>query len=407
MIADYFRFSLKTLGKRKLRTWLTMIGIFIGIMAVVALVSLGEGMQNAIIGQFSTLGADKIIIQSGNTGFGPPGSTAIKPLTEHDKELAERVSGAQMAVGRLLRSAKIEFDDDVIFTYVASMPENQDEADLIKEAVSLKAEKGRLLKKGDKFKVVVGNNFASKERFSRKLIVGDQLKISEKQFDVVGVMKKTGNPMMDNAMLAPEQAMRDVFDIGDEYDVLFVQAKQGYDATKLGEDLKRRFRKDRGLKQGEEDFVIETPKEMIQTFNNIFSIVQIVIVGLAAISLIVGGVGITNTMYTSVLERTRDIGIMKSVGAKNSDVLLIFLIESGMLGMMGGIVGVAIGIGLAKGTEVMGTVFLGTDLLRASFPPGLIIGALLFSFIMGSLSGIMPARQAAMMNPVDALRFAK
>ncbi len=112
-----------------------------------------------------------------------------------------------------------------------------------------------------------------------------------------------------------------------------------------------------------------------------------------------------NTMYTSVLERTKEIGTMKAVGAKNSDILYIFLFESGLLGLVGGAIGILIGIGLAKGTEYVATTTLGTPFLQASFPLYLIVGALVFSFLIGAVSGILPAMQAAKLKPVDALRY--
>ena len=132
---------------------------------------------------------------------------------------------------------------------------------------------------------------------------------------------------------------------------------------------------------------------------------QAVLVGIAAISLLVGGIGIMNTMYTSVLERTKEIGTMKAVGARNSDILLIFLMESGLLGLVGGAIGIAIGFGLGKGTEYIAGMYLGSGLLRAVFPWYLILGALAFSFIIGSLSGALPAVQASRLKPVDALRY--
>ena len=122
------------------------------------------------------------------------------------------------------------------------------------------------------------------------------------------------------------------------------------------------------------------------------------------IAIIVGGIGIMNTMYTSVLQRTRDIGIMKAIGAKNSDILLIFLIESGILGLVGGAIGILIGVALSKLVE-FASFQSGITLFQAYFPWYLIAGALAFSFIVGVLSGILPARQASKLKPVDALRY--
>ena len=112
-----------------------------------------------------------------------------------------------------------------------------------------------------------------------------------------------------------------------------------------------------------------------------------------------------NTMYTAVLERTKEIGTMKAVGAKNSDILLIFLFEAGLLGLVGGLIGVLIGIGLAKGAEYSAAVALGSPMIKASMDPIIIFGALVFSFVVGSLSGVAPAYQASRLKPADALRY--
>ncbi len=151
--------------------------------------------------------------------------------------------------------------------------------------------------------------------------------------------------------------------------------------------------------------MVQTFEQVMKSFQTIFGMVQAVVIGIVAISLLVGGIGITNTMYTSVLERTRDIGIMKAVGARNSDILKLFMIESGMLGLVGGAVGIMIGVGLSKAVEITISKLYNFVYLKASFPWYLILGALAFSFLVGSISGVMPARQAAKMKPVDALRY--
>src|SRR3989338_6640519 len=138
-----------------------------------------------------------------------------------------------------------------------------------------------------------------------------------------------------------EDIMKEVLDIGDEFDAIAAKAGKGEDPSKVAEDLAKNLRKDRNLKKGQEDFEVQTPQQIVETFGIVLFAVQAVIVGIAFISLIVGGIGITNTMYTAVMERTKEIGIMKSIGARNSDIFKLFFIESGILGMAGGIIGVA------------------------------------------------------------------
>jgi len=407
MIIDYFLYAFNGLKQRKLRSWLTMVGIFIGIAAVVSLISLGEGLKQAIIGQFASVGVDRIIVQNANTGFGPPGSFDIKALTEHDKEIVEKTRGIEIAVGRLLRSAQVEFKDESQFQFLGSWPEKKEEGDFILESFSFSVSDGRMLKPGDEFRAVVGDRFNEKEVYPKKIIAGDKISINGFDFEVVGIMDRTGNPQFDSVVIVMEDVMREVLDTGDEYDLIAAKAGKGEDPSKVAEELAKNIRKDRDLKKGQEDFEVQTPQQIVETFGIILFAVQAVIVGIAAISLLVGGIGITNTIYTSVLERTKEIGIMKSIGARNSDIFKLFFIESGILGMAGGIIGIVLGFGLGKLVENVGKAVLGTELLTPVFSPLLIISALLFSFLVGSISGLMPALQASKLNPVDALRFAK
>ena len=154
-----------------------------------------------------------------------------------------------------------------------------------------------------------------------------------------------------------------------------------------------------------QDFDILTPEELLGSVQDILNIITAFLAGVAAISLIVGGIGIANTMYTSVLERTSEIGVMKAIGAQNKDILMIFLIESGLLGFVGALIGVVLGYGVSKGIEYIAINQLNTNLLQAAAPFYLILGCLAFGFIIGSVSGLTPARKAAKTNVVDALRY--
>ena len=153
------------------------------------------------------------------------------------------------------------------------------------------------------------------------------------------------------------------------------------------------------------DFTILTPEELLNSFGAILTIITAFLISVAGISLIVGAIGIANTMYTSVLERTKEIGVMKAIGARNSDILLIFVIEAGLIGAVGGLIGVLIGIGFSKSVEYIAVHQLGTNLLKAALPWYLIFGCIFFSFLIGAVSGILPARQASRIKVVDAIRY--
>ncbi len=407
MMKDFFLLAFRNLTRRRLRSWLTMIGIFIGIAAVISLVSLAQGLQDVIVGQFSRAGGDKLIIQNSQSGFGPPGSLAVSDLTDHDIDLVKKVKGVDVVIGRLLKVAPVEFQDSTQFRFLASYPDDPREAAVVNEVIGINILQGRQLKKGDHLKVVVGYEFFSKTVFSRTLNVGDRIQVNKIPVEIVGIMDKTGNPQFDGAILLPYDSMVEVLGLKKIYSAITLTVQKGSNTDDVAAALKKAFRKDRNLKEGKEDFEIQTPTQIAQIFGNILGVVQAVLVGIAGISLLVGGIGIMNTMYTSVLERTREIGILKSVGARNSHIFLLFFMESGLLGAVGGLIGIVLGVGFSKFVEIVGSAALGTELLRAIFPLPLIFGSLAFSFIIGSFSGFLPAYQAAHLKPVDALRYAK
>lgn len=399
---NYLLLALDNIKHRRLRSWLTMIGIFIGVAAVVSLISLGQGMQSSIESQFEMMGANKLIIMPG-TGMGMMPSS--EKLTSKDLVIVERVKGVDIVTEFIYGSSLVEFRDEAKHTMIIGLA-TDDSANIFKDMQGFETEKGRDLKEGDKLKAVVGYLVAKDNGFFEEGIgIRDKIIIKEREFKVVGVMKQIGNPSDDSSIYIPLDTAREIFEKEDEIDSIYVQVKSGFEPTEVAEDIKEELRDFRNEKEGEETFSVQTFEQILDTFNTIFGIVQAVLVGIAGISLLVGGIGIMNTMYTSVLERTKDIGIMKAVGARNSDILLLFLVESGLLGLFGGFIGIVLGLGFAKIVEFVVSNNLGINLLKVAIDPVLISSALLFAFIVGSLSGMFPARQAARMKPVDALRY--
>ena len=400
---DYFLLAFNNLKRRKLRSWLTMIGIFIGIAAVVALISLGQGMQNAIEEQFEQLGSDKIIIQS--KGMGPPGSATGSSLilTSKDLKVVENVRGVEWVSGYLMKQGQAKFKDEMGIGFAIGI--TPDDLERLIELSGLETTDGRLLRDGDKHKVVIGYSHGSGDAWERGIKVGETILIENVEFKVVGILSKVGNPYDDGVLYVPKETLKELLGVEDEESQILVKVASGFDPADVAETIERKLRKYRGEKEDQQTFSVQTSEQLLESFQNIFGVIQAVLVGIAGISLIVGGIGIMNTMYTAVIERTKEIGTMKAVGARNSDILLIFLFESGLLGLVGGAIGIAIGYGLGKGAEYGASMALGTDLLQASFPLYLILGALGFSFVIGTLSGILPAMQAAKLKPADALRY--
>src|SRR3989344_2460448 len=401
MLSDYILLALKNLKHRGLRSWLTMLGIFIGIAAVVSLISLGNALDMAITGQFGTLSSGILTIQNTGTGFGPPGSTAIKKLTEHDLKIIESTQGAKSVISRIIRIVEVEYNKISKFRYIGSMPLNQDEIKLINEELNVKPESGRLLTTADRGKVVLGNDFLDNS-FEKKIRVGGNIKIQGENFEVIGILKKASTFTINSVILMPEDDLKRLLKIGDEIDLIVVKVDNKDNIDQIAKDIERKLRKDRDEKLGEEDFSVQTPIQALQAVSTVLNIINLIITGIAAISLLVGGIGIANTMYTSVLERTKEIGIMKSIGARNRDILLIFLIESALLGLVGSIIGALIGLALAFVAATGASSALGID-FKVTLSLPLLLSAISFSLLIGVLSGILPAFQASKLNPVEAL----
>lgn len=407
MLKDYLKIALNAVLKRKLRSYLTMIGVFIGIAAVVSLIGLGEGLREAILGQFGEFSPDTLTVQAGGIQAGPPGTGVITPLTRDDAKELEGIQGVKVIIPRHIRMMAIEFNDQTQFTFAASMV-GGDARKEIERVLQIDIEKGRALKDGDRNKVVLGYNFGTEDSgFGKPIEPGQRVIVGGKQFEVVGINSKKGSFIFDNVILMNEAPLIELIDDDETIDIIAVVVNDINEIDAVQERLEKKMRKLRNVDVGEEDFEVSSPQNTLQTIGDTLFAVQLFVYLIASISLLVGGIGIMNTMYTAVLERTKEIGIMKSIGAQNHVIFTIYFIESGFMGLVGGVIGIILGVGLASGLAFVGTLALGSDLISASFSPLLLFGALLFSFLLGSIAGITPALGAAKMNPVDALRYAK
>jgi len=401
MITDYFIFAISAIKTRRLRSWLTILGIFIGIAAVVSLISIGQGMQLAVTKQFEMLGSDLLIIMPGGGGMMSGfGALSADKLSEHDLKIIQNVRGVEHADEILFKTTKVTYQDDTKYPYLIAIPTGSD-SEWIMERLEVD---GRWLKAGDRYKAVVGYNIINEKFFKNNVNLGDKIYIDDQPFTVVGAIQRVGNRQDDTQIYIPIDTAREILNEPNDIDMIYAKVQNGYNASAVALRVSDEMRRDRNLKVGEENFSVQTSEQLMRSIASILGIIQTLLVGIAAISLLVGGVGIMNTMYTSVLERTREIGVMKAIGARNYDVMAIFLVESGMLGLVGGLIGCVLGIGLARVVELYGTA-AGFGMLQASITPELILFAAGFSFGLGCLSGLLPARAAAKLKPVEALRY--
>tara|TARA_Y100000310_G_C20685083_1_gene818465 strand:+ start:2320 stop:3540 length:1221 start_codon:yes stop_codon:yes gene_type:complete len=401
----YLKLVYSSVKRKKLRSWLTLVGILIGVSAVVCLIGLSGGLRETVMSQFNVLNPDVITIEAQGLGQGPPGEGVKKPLREYYVEDIEKIKGVDFAVGRIVEEGKLSFKGSNHFSFVGSFPKDVS-SKKFQKVFQLDIEKGNMLEESDGYKVVVGNDLGGGGFFRERVRLRDKIKINGEDFKVKGVLEKKGSFIFDHTVIIPEKNMREMYGVNDSYDVIAVKANiENIELVK--ERLENYLREERNVDEGKEDFNVQTAREALQNLDGILFGIQIFVAIIAGISIVVGGIGISNTMYTSVLERTKEIGIMKSVGAKNKDVFNLFLIESGTLGFFGGLLGVMLGGGLAYLLSFLGEGFVGEGLIPVSIGGSLIVGVLIFSFFVGVVAGLIPAMRASKLKPVEAVRYAK
>ncbi len=405
MIKDIVKYSISNITQRKTRSFLTILSILIGIAAIFALVSFGQGINKYVTDFSKEMGTDKLIMMPGQGYSTAPGTSNIV-FTEDDLDFIKKIKGVGEATGMLAMTGKISFKDyKDKYTYVFGFSTDTREMELVEEMFSgIDIIKGRALKKGDIYNVALGYNFQVPNKLFKKAInVGDTIKINDIPVEVVGFYEEVGNPSDDSQVYMTIEGHKKIFE-RENYEYLYIRSEFDQDPSDLADKIKERFRKRRGQEKGEEDFSIQTFEDAIATFTSVINVLNGILVLIALISIVVAAVNIMNTMYTSILERTREIGVMKSIGAKNKYILFIFIFESGFLGLLGGIIGIMLGYLIAKLGQAI-AASAGLSMLKPYFPIWLIIGCLIFALLVGAASGFLPSRQASKLNPVDALRY--
>jgi len=398
--AELFKVVFQNLKGQQLRSFLTLLGIVIGIAAIVALISLGEGLNASVQQEFESLGTNTIIVVPGG-GFA---GAFFTHLENDDVDTIESVRGIDFAAAIFMDSKQVKYGRETKTILILGV----DPAKIINlGAVGfLKIGEGRLINSQDSFGVVIGNKLAN-ETFDKPIMLKSSVElldsnISIAKLRVIGIGETSSNSFgsfFNNAIIMNSKTLEDMSSTKLFPSRIIAEAVPGENI----DEVKQRVEKALEKKHGEKDFQVMTTQQIGETAGNVVGIISLVLIGIAAISLLVGGIGIMNTMLMAVMERTREIGIMKAIGATNDKILAIFLLEAGLVGMVGGGIGLVFGIGISGLISLIATA-AGFS-LTASVSPTLIIGALAFSLIVGILSGIVPAMRAARLEPVEALRY--
>lgn len=414
------KLALNILLHSKLRSWLTILGIVIGVAAVVAIISMGEGMQQSVESRLGGLGADIITISPGggkaSRGFeerfgpGPGGgpqsisttSSTAKNLTKKDIQVLQSIEGVKFIQGTVSGKGEVYYLGEKATVSVKGV-----EPLAWNEITTSELDSGRFLSQSDYNMVLVGGRIA-KNTFKQALSLNRILTIEGKSFKIAGILKQGGEE--DNNIIMPINAARETLEgMGQEkFDSIIIKASNLDIVDQLVEDADERLMISRHVTEKKKDYRITSAKAMQERMTDVTQTMTLFLGAIAAVSLLVGAVGIANTMFTSVLEKTKEIGIMKSIGAKNRDIMMIFLLNSGMVGLVGGLLGIIAGSTISGMLPLLGLRLMGPGSdggMTTAITPQLLFYALLLSVLVGVVAGLIPAYRASKLRPVDALRY--
>jgi len=402
ILKEYVKIAIRSLRRSKVRSWLTMIGVVIGVFLIISLLSLSEGIKGAIMQQLSMIGQDVIMVFPGEMSNMAATMAGDLELSDNDIKAIKKAKGVETIVPMTFKALAVRYKGEVK-TILVNGISLEEGLDLLEGDMGWKTTEGKWAQPGKK-ELVVGS--AIPEDIFPGIKAGDEVTINGKDFKISGILQSVGNKQDDSSATMDLGVFQNLTGERDGAKFVMAKAEAGYDVNVVAENIEKELEESRKRVRGVDTptFSVLTSEKAISIVEDVLAIIQIAIFSFASISIVVGAVGIMNTMYTSVHDRIREIGIMKAVGAKRRTITWIFLIESGFFGLFGGIGGIILGLGLAKTAEIV-LQTTGGLYLKASMSPWLILFGITFSFLIGCLAGYFPARSASKLKPVDALRY--
>ncbi|MEO8143275.1 MAG: ABC transporter permease [Betaproteobacteria bacterium] len=407
-ILGLLRVAMRALAVNKLRSLLTMLGIIIGVAAVIVMIAVGSGAQARVEEQIRSLGSNLLLILSGTTTAGGVrmGFGSNQTISEDDAAAIPREIPETMAAPALRGTAQLIWGNQNWSTVIFGVtPEYID-------VRQWEIAAGRIFDATDMAgatKVCLVGETVARQLFGGANPLGQVIRVRRVPFTVIGVLESKGQSMMgtdqDDLVLMPiSTARKRVLGSGNlakqrSVGTIWVKVAEGYDMKAAEEQVRSLLRQRHRLQPGQDDdFSLRNLEEVAATQEASSRVLALLLAAVASVSLVVGGIGIMNIMLVSVTERTREIGLRMAVGARTRDILGQFLVEAVTLSLIGGLAGIAIGVATAVGIAE----FAGW---RIVLSPESVVLAVAFAFAIGVFFGFYPARKAARLNPVEALRF--
>ena len=399
MFLETVRLALRAISRNALRSFLTVLGIVIGVAAVIAMVTIGNGTTAQVTADLSRLGTNMLFARPGQ--FGPRRSaTEPKRFNERDVEAIRTQIGGLRAVAPINQSTAVAIAGGQNHsTSVAGITSDY----LVAQSWDLASGRAFLPseERGGQSACILGETVRS-ELFGAAAAENQIIRVGKLSCTVIGVLEKKGQSGMgsdqDDTILMPLKTFQRRIGGTTDISTIMMSARDGVSTAKIQSDVERLLRERRKIAEGREnDFNVNDMTQITQAMTGTTTLLTGLLGAVAAVSLLVGGIGIMNIMLVSVTERTREIGTRLAIGALEGQVLMQFLVEAVTLSIFGGIAGIAIGLGLA---------YLAVGFLHVPFVPSptIVAVAFLFSAAIGMIFGYFPARRAAHLNPIDALR---
>lgn len=400
MLKNFFLLVLKSARHRPLRSWLTVVGIVIGVMLVVVIFALSSGTKNILSNLLQSFGSDLVFILPGKETDPLSGFFGGQRFNEDDLINLEKIPGVDFVLLADVGVLNVEYKGEKKSTMVHGIPWNNFRT-IFEQSQGAKMRDGVWPTQDDSRDIVLGY-LAADRLFKAPVHVGDEIILKAKRMRVAGIFGPMGSQEDDNSFYTSLDTFHELTGKGPGAISAFVKVAPGANLDLIGRQIKYELSKQEDVR----DFSVLTPSRANKLVGDVIGVVEFVLFIIALVSLVVGAVGVMNTMYTSVLERTRYIGIMKAIGASNDSILSLFLIEAGVIGLIGGFAGIVLGILVAYGIGVLAQGFGVNGLFSfAALDFFELFVVLVITFITGVLAGYFPARAAARMEPAEALRY--